>query len=755
MSKRIIFLIICLTLISSMLTTSHGQMSRPEMLQYMKVAAAKGLQDLDSVIGRWRKSIDLKNIFGYSPPYYVVSLSDVLSFLYLETGDQRYAKEAARLLASFGEYKKDYPPDFVKTRSDYRYGLPAIPDYLFNFPRYVSAYGRVSRSRTLTKEQRKAIEQNIAESCNYTMLLPEWGPMNRAIARAHGFALAAKVMPDHPDSPKWMMMAKFIGDDSWKRWEEEDAENYHAIWLYHLIGYADAIGDSSIFKSPIFRYYFDYFVHLLSPTGTIPDFGDAWWASANYLYYICLERGAAAYEDPYLKWGAKRIWEQLSYQPDTTRPSLGIAQIYVDMLRWADLNLVPKQPDWLSEEVMDDAIGKKIVFRNGWDRTSTYLNLNYRDEGDWGITPRDYLRYTIPVEEEKMHHGHADENSIVLLMSGGSVLLHDAGYRDYLPSGPYGQYRQDYYHNRVVARKNKPWQYQSVLDFCKNSGAYRQTQTEKIDFLNLKHVDMSRTRVTDEKLGYQSDRLVAYLKERDCFVVFDIVKVLMDDWFTFTDFWHTRKILSKGERWFDTEIDSIGGYAPPTNRSLLIFFLQSDSGRKDSVENIRRHAQNEKAIYQSASAYFKAGDIITFTTILVPHAKGSDVSKLLAGIKSVDVDRCRRGVGVKLEDGEKAVYVCAKTDYYSDVLTENIRPRYDYESGRVRYGDFETDGMFLYAEVSDGKVDYSATNMAKVLYSGRAIFEAPYYYFGLQPDYSKPIDGVPKWRAWEGTVKIR
>ena len=68
---------------------------------------------------------------------------------------------------------------------------------------------------------------------------------------------------------------------------------------------------------------------------------------------------------------------------------------------------------------MEDVQGKKIVFRSGWKPEDTYLLLNYRDEGDGGLNFRDYLRDTIPVEEEKMTHGHADENSLVLLMSGG------------------------------------------------------------------------------------------------------------------------------------------------------------------------------------------------------------------------------------------------------------------------------------------------------------------------------------------------
>jgi hypothetical protein len=102
------------------------------------------------------------------------------------------------------------------------------------------------------------------------------------------------------------------------------------------------------------------------------------------------------------------------------------------------------------------------------------------------LLQRDYLRQTLSVEEEKMHHGHADENSICLLMSGGSVLLHDGGYRDDLPSGKWGAYRADYFHNRVVARKNKRAAGQDLSGFIRNSGAYRKVQTQKIDFLNFK-----------------------------------------------------------------------------------------------------------------------------------------------------------------------------------------------------------------------------------------------------------------------------
>src|SRR5262249_20868089 len=115
--------------------------------------------------------------------------------------------------------------------------------------------------------------------------------------------------------------------------------------------------------------------------------------------------------------------------------STGIGSAFTDAHRWADDYVKPQAPSNGSQEVLEDLIGKKIVFRNGWDRDSTFMLLNYRDEGDGGRLGRDFLRQTLSVEEEKMTHGHADENSISLLMSGGSVLLHDGGYRPDLPSG--------------------------------------------------------------------------------------------------------------------------------------------------------------------------------------------------------------------------------------------------------------------------------------------------------------------------------
>ena len=146
------------------------------------------------------------------------------------------------------------------------------------------------------------------------------------------------------------------------------------------------------------------------------------------LHIAIFEKGAAVYRDPVMKWAAQSILRTVTSRTDT----MGVGESYslTDAFRWSDESIVPARPTSLSQDVLDDVIGKKVVFRNGWADSSMYLLLNYCDEGKWGFPYREYLRNTISVEHEKMTHGHSDENSIVLLMNKGSVLLHDAGYRD-------------------------------------------------------------------------------------------------------------------------------------------------------------------------------------------------------------------------------------------------------------------------------------------------------------------------------------
>ena len=738
---------------ASLLCMSSVLSQKSVYLEQIKNAAEQGWRDNPHIIEQWKRDYKPSILWGYNSPGYPVYLAGTLGFLYEVTKDEMYARRTAELLLSYGELRNSYPKDYWKTRAEYVNGIPAISNFFF-MPPYIRAYLRIRNSNVLNDQSRRTIEEDIAGSADFVFFFPEWGTHNRAMLRAEALIYAAQALPRHPHAAKWKRMARILADDSMKQWEIEDATVYHPVWLTSLYSYADASAQPELFDSPLTKYYQQYFLKLIGPHGIVPEFGDARWTSAleGLRFVAIFEKGAAVYKDPELKWAAKSTFDAAR----KNNASLGVGEAYYlsDAYRWADESVQPKQPKSLSQEVLEDVVGKKIVFRNGWEPTSTYMLLNYRDEGDGGWTYREFLRETISVEEEKMTHGHADENSIPLLMSEGSVLLHDADYRSDLPSGPYGAWRQDYFHNRLVVRSGKRDSHQGLLEFVQNSGAYRAVRTQKIDFLNLKEVDMSRTRVIDEDLGYQSDRIITYVREENCFVVVDAVKILRSGYYTFSTMWHALNLLAKGKDYFDIATDSIPGFKFPTNCSLLVVFPETYA-KTIGVEPISRSNQKENAIYQTISSQYKAGDSELFVTVLMPHRRGVNIENLKSKIKLIEVTAPYRAVGLQLDRGDRTSYLCVKIDQSMDIARENMRPRYLYALGKVGYGDFETDAHYMFATVSKNSITYSASNVLKVLHKGKPLMEALANTHGLQLDGSPDRVGCVKWRYWEDTVELK
>jgi hypothetical protein len=751
MSRHMFAVMLPLSLTLAIPAYAAPQHTRQEYLDLVKAAYQAGLESCPAAVQKWQETYQPTVEEGYAPPDGAIWFARLAAGLYDITRDDQYAREAARWLAGHHQYKDKFPEEMRKQRPEYADGLPTMTNF-FHLPCFSRAYCEIKDSPSLSPEQRKQIEQSIAESADYVRSFPEWGPMNRAMLRAEALIWSAKALPDHPHAAMWRKLAQSLASDSWERWSEEDAQIYHPIWLGALIRYADALPDRSLYSHVATRYYFDYFLHLLAPTGTVPEFGDARW-NENWAQYLgCLERAATEYRRGDLKWGAQRIFEAaMARQKGPLSAFPGVA--LVDAYRWADDSVAPQEPPAKSEEVMEDLIGKKIVFRTGWDGDATYLLLNYRDEGDFARLARDFLRDTIPVEEEKAHHGHADENSICLLMNQGAVLLDDAGYRERMPSGPYGAYRADYFHNRLVARRQKREREQPLWEFLRYSGAYLPVTTDKIDFFTSQYVDVSRTRLTDKPHGYVADRVIAWLKPENIFVVFDIIKILETDYYTFATLWHAPSVLSQGTNYFVTAPDASQAGPPPHDRALLIDFLQAGT-RQTGTFPIRRHNQEESAVYQTLASRYYAGQIETFVTVLAPHERGKDLQPLLGSIKLLGVGAERDGLGVQLDFGGQTSYLCVKTDLKKELLTENVRPRYTFDSGKVKYGPFETDAYFLYGRLADKKLTFTATQMVKVRYQDKDIFAARPSTFGLQPDDLSTGYGPPKWRYWEDTVDV-
>ena len=744
-----------------------------QYLAYARASADWTWQHYDEIIGKWKQTFDPKNVFGYRPPGYLLETAAIYSYLFEKERKPEYAQRAKKILLTYGDYRSEFPDWARKIRLDYEDGVPALPDF-FTVARYIRAYDTLHRLKQLSPDENAKAETVIAESMAYLLRTQEWGPMNRSMLRAESLAWAVRALPLHKNIKIWEMQKKALGDDNWGNWQIEDATIYNGVWLYSILGYADALQKmDALFKTPEMYFYAQYYLHLISPWGIVPDFGDAHWESQWTHFLVFFEAAAAIYKDPHMKWAASSIARKYV---DFKKPeSVGLGYMLLDCCRWGSDTVAPAQPQFLSEEVMEDVQGKKIVYRNGWSPQSTYLLLNYRDEGDGGLNFRDYLRDTIPVEEEKMTHGHSDENSLVLLMSGGSVLLHDAGYRDYMPSGPFGNFRQDYFHNRLCVRPEKIWmgqkadEYrysvreaipgQNVLDFLRDAGSYRKVRTQKVDFLSFPDFDYSRTRLIDDNWGYSWDRVVTYVKEADIFVVLDIFKSLKEEFFTLANLWHTRKILSRGEHWYDTVYDTIGGFGGaqgkplPTDKHLLVVFPDS-AFKLEGVEPQKRHYQDELTIHQTTGQHFELRETVGFVTVLIPHPAKEDPQKLAAQVKILPVESQRAGQGVRIEVAGKTYFVGAKNDLRKDISRDSKRPKYTYDAGRWRFGDFETNGDFLFASLEGGSLGFTVVNLTKALYKNKMLIEGKPWLSGLAFDGSPDAQEIGKLRYWRDVANL-
>jgi hypothetical protein len=270
---------------------------------------------------------------------------------------------------------------------------------------------------------------------------------------------------------------------------------------------------------------------------------------------------------------------------------------------------------------------------------------------------------------------------------------------------------------------------------------------------------VSRTRVIDDKTGYSWDRIVTYVKPEDLFIVVDAVKAEEEDFYTYSNLWHTQTIHEQGPHYYDTSIDSIAprfDHEPtavlPQNKRLLIQFLANDA-KEDSFYTADRHFQQEYAIYQTQASHYLQGDYEIFVTVLRPHDSGVPASTLLDDVRMIPVTDYPRSVGLEIDHGGSTSTLGLKIDLDSELARENIRPRYTWELGRATFGEFETDAHVLYATVTRDSVRYAASNVLKVLYNGEALMEALPNVHGLQLDGAPDRVGYVKWRSWEDEVR--
>ncbi|HEY5565162.1 MAG TPA: hypothetical protein VIL33_06195, partial [Rhodothermia bacterium] len=427
---------------------SSAQITDQDVDEYLVATLEHALATQDEALEQWKSLYaDLsgtnivQELIGYQPPNFLALTAEIAAHLYTRTGETKYAEIARDLLVEIPDLRRYFPERF-RTRVEYEIGVPAV-NWFRTFPVYARAYMDTRESGVYSEEDVAAVREAVASSVNIIFAFPEWGAMNRAMLRAESLMAAYRAFPDDPGAAKWLKMAVILADDSIGKWEIEDASIYHAVWLRSYINYLDLAGRTDVFDSPIFRFYPYYLVSLQAPDGTIPEFGDGRLATPHDEYYAVMERAAKEFQSGEIKWSAQRMLEwmggieivagSLRKGPAFDTPNVGFARTLIDRRTYGDPSLAPAEPAFTSGDALDEVMAKKIVFRSGWDPDAAYLLLNYKDEGYYSLMQKNYLKHVLAVEEEKMHHGHSDENGISMFMKGGTVLLYDGGYRPFAP----------------------------------------------------------------------------------------------------------------------------------------------------------------------------------------------------------------------------------------------------------------------------------------------------------------------------------
>ncbi len=701
----------------------------------------------DDQIAQWRETFGAGSLFGeINTPGAPVTLAHAEAFLAVEDGDAELAVRAAERMRTLRQFVDEIPADKIPDHAAYRdRPLPPQANF-FVLPYFCEAYGLLRDHSCLSAADHETIQAIIADSVAPTFHFPEWGSHNRAMLRSWTLAAAAAVCPDRPERDRWLQMARQIAADSLTGWTVEDAPGYHAIWSRALLRYVDVAGlGDSFFREPTSRFYFEYYLNLICPLGSLSDFGDSDWAPNPQIFLASFEAAASRYQDPHLRWAAVEFYRRLVSANDTD--TFGDPSTWIHAAGWVDDALVPQAPDWGSREVLEELAGKKVVFRSGWSQDDTFLLLNYKPETDYGRTIRQYMKNTISVEAEKAHHGHSDENSICTLTSGGTLLLHDGGYRESLPNG---KYRADHYHARPVVRRGLLREGASVHDFLDDDGHHRPMHTECIDFRTFDEVEFSRTRAADRAAGYEHDRIIAYVKRLDWFVVIDAIRFEAVGPYSVSNLFFTHEVTDSGEAWFDTRLGAMRAYEPPDDRDrrLLIAYLERD-GCWQGSEGVRRYYQDEVMLHQSTSGRTSAGLRQVFCTALIPHDGEEDPAALAAQVSLAPVSRQGQAAAVCVTHRDEQITVGVKLDLEQGITFHDLRPRYDWETSRTRYGDWETDANFFYGRRRGDDVSWAWTEATRLELDGQELFQGEEGTFPLQYSGSPSRHAVTRWRAWE------
>ncbi len=714
---------------------------RSDYKAFIKESYLREAHHLDEEIATWEERVSADNpLLGYQAPKFPLQLASVAAFLFEDKGGAVLGRQAVETLLRFRQFTQAYPAQAVHLRPEYAGGVPPL-DAVFDPLVFAAACYRLKP--VLTPQEAVDLAGIAADSLRPIWRFPEWGGHNRAMLRAASLAACAWTFPDHPEAGSWQELADELAEESWGRWSIEDTMMYQAHWLRAMILYARYRGRDLIsLVQP--RMTVRAILQMLSPMGILPDFGDSHWLMHSHWEWIALfEWGAGVYHDPEMKWGAEKIWQFQQREA----PNIYAASALLLAWEWCDDRVATAIPQD-TPDALDDQVVKKLVFRTGWDGPAAYACVNYRDEGDYALTARNYLRTNLAVSAEKMHHGHADEGGFSLLVHHGTVLLHESGYRE---NPPDGIYRADYYHNRLVWRAGARLPGTRAWDYLKDNGHYKPVRSERLYQSHLCGIDVRRIRLTDAVQGLVWDRSIFFIPEIACWVILDGLAALRTGPRTSSQFWWTQQLMERGERWFKTWIPGIQTWQNAQNSALWIYIPEVPHQVNElSLSTQRRSFQDEILISNTWSGELRLSRAINFAAILVPSGF-HESSPIDPGRVAVFTSQPGgRGIGIRFACAGEEFFLTTLNDLECGALQEDVRPRFTAEQGWCQVDTLESDAAFSIMRTREGEGKIGFLNGTRLVCQGRELFQMqPHAMF--QEDGSHPVGITSRFR-WEGRL---
>ncbi len=727
-------------------------MNRQSYLKYIKEAVLEGRRQYERQIESWKASFDPNRFLGmYSPPGFIPLQAQTEGFLFRVTGEREYGEQAKRMLLAVEEFKAILPAEVAQRHPEYAKGIPSF-ETMFQGSHYIQGYLFQKGSELLSEAETSRIEASIRSAIHGMLHYPEWGAHNRSMLRVFALSLAIAALGDTEETREWSQLRDILAEESYGRWSIEDSELYLPLWLISCMAYAELTGkEADYYAKPQTKYYFDFITRAITPYGQIPDYGDAMFNSHWLLWFVCMEKGAARYRCGQMKYAAQQIRDYAMSQLEGPQ-SLFVAAYFTYAYLWGDDTLEPVKPDWKSELLLDDVIGKKIVFRDGAQEDSSYLLHNYRDEGDYAFTSREYLRRTINAPAEKVHHGHADENSILMLVKQQNILLHDGGYRDQAPNG---KYRADIYHNRLVFRSGRPDPEGTMYDFIHDDGTYRRVSTELLHFHSFGGIEYSRTRLYDPYRQVLWDRCITFLKEEGVYIIVDWTVSRIDQSLSTVNLWHPGTVIEADQDYYVGQVRHIHSAPddpkPFVNRRELGLLIEfPGSSRPKGHERIRRCYGESDMIFEAGSRQLEAGGMSCFATVLTPIPLSRNAREFTGRTIITALSPSHDQLALTYTGLNKKIELTYKLDLNKGVLDVPDYPKYDWEQGCLHYGSIATDADFSFVSTTDSSTGrYGFVNGIGIRYRDSELFRTPVMSsYQFQTDSYKEANH--KWRAWHG-----